>query len=67
MRRWPIPEDFTISQRDNYATRALYWQRLRGLWNQPNVWVRSYRLDTGWAYNVVDNLGRMIKGYVNIS
>lgn len=59
------PRDFTISQRDNYATRALYWQRLRGLWNQQETWVRSYRFDTAWADGVLVSVGRVVQNYLN--
>jgi hypothetical protein len=59
------PEDFTISQTDDYATRALYWQRLRGLWNQQETWVTSYQFDTAWADNVLVSAGNIVKNYLD--
>ncbi len=59
------PEDFTISTGQDDASRDVYWQRLRGLWNQPEVWVRSYQVDTAWVNNVVDNLGKVVHDYIN--
>jgi hypothetical protein len=58
------PKDFTIAMGGNYATSALYWQRLRGLWNQPDIWVRSYQLDTAWVEPAVLSLGKVVSGYL---
>jgi hypothetical protein len=59
------PEDFTVEVGQDDATRALYWQRLRGLWNQPDIWVRSYQLDTGWINAKLDSLGKVVRDYLN--
>ena len=59
------PADFTTTVGDDYATRDLYWQRLRGLWNQPEVWVRSYYLDTGWIDSALGSLGKVVRNYLN--
>jgi hypothetical protein len=58
------PKDFTIAMGGNYATSALYWHRLRGLWNQPEIWVRSYQLDTGWVKPALLSLGKVVSGYL---
>lgn len=63
------PEDFAVSTAEDYSTRALYWQRLRGVWNQQDTWVRSYELDTGWINGVLDSfnkLGETARNYLNI-
>jgi hypothetical protein len=60
------PEDFAVSSGEDYATRALYWQRLRGLWNQQDIWVRSYELDTDWINDALGSLSKVVKDYLNI-
>lgn len=59
------PEGFTLAMGGDYATSSVYWQRLRGLWRQPDMWVRSYQLDTGWIHTAVANLGKVVQGYLN--
>ena len=59
------PADFTATVGDDYATRDLYWQRLRGLWNQPEIWVKSYYLDTGWIDSALGSLGKVVRNYLN--
>jgi hypothetical protein len=59
------PEDFTIAMGGDYATSALYWHRLRGLWNQPETWVRPYQLNTLWIKPALASLGKVVKGYLN--
>ena len=59
------PEDFTIAVGGDYATSALYWQRVRRLWNQPDSWVTSYQLNTGWINNAMGSLGKAVKDYLN--
>ena len=59
------PADFTTTVSDDYATRDLYWQRLRGLWNQPEIWVKSYYLDTGWIDSSLESLGKVVRNYLN--
>jgi hypothetical protein len=34
---------------DSPATRARYWQRLRAVWNSPQVWQKSYEWSTAWV------------------
>jgi hypothetical protein len=58
------PKDFTLAMGGNYATSALYWHRLRGLWNQPEIWVRSYQLDTTWVEPALLSLGKVVSGYL---
>jgi hypothetical protein len=59
------PEDFTMAMGGDYATSTLYWHRLRGLWNQPETWVRSYQLDTTWVKPALASLGRVVINYLN--
>ena len=59
------PEDFTDAMGGDYATSSLYWQELRGLWSQPENWVQSYQLDTGWIYSAVGSLRKVVKNYTN--
>lgn len=59
------PESFTLAMGGDYATSNLYWQRLRGLWNQPEMWVRSYQLDTDWINTAVGAMGKIVRGYLN--
>ena len=54
------PADFALSGNQDYATRAIYWQRLRELWNQQGVWVTSYQFDTGWISDALESF----RGYV---
>lgn len=41
---------------DATAARLHYWFRLREVWNQRDAWVVSYRWNTDWAYNTLNNL-----------
>lgn len=38
--------------------RAIYWQRLRNLWNERTTWQVSYRWNTDWVGDLLDALGR---------
>jgi hypothetical protein len=59
------PEDFTVAMGGDYVTSSLYWQRLRGIWNQPENWIQSYQLDTDWIYSAVDSVRNVVKNYLN--
>lgn len=59
------PEGFTLAMGGDYATSSLYWQRVRGMWNQPEMWVRSYQLDTAWINTAVGSLGKVVRSYLN--
>jgi len=59
------PEGFTLAMGGDYVTSNLYWQRLRGLWNQPEMWVTAYRLDTGWINTALASLGKVVRGCLN--
>jgi hypothetical protein len=59
------PEGFTLAMGADYATSNLYWQRLRGLWDQPDMWVRSYQLDTGWVNTALESLGGTVRSYLS--
>jgi len=59
------PEGFTLAMGGDYATSSLYWQRLRGLWGQRDMWVRSYQLNTGWINTAVASLGKVVSGYLD--
>ncbi|HXH50290.1 MAG TPA: hypothetical protein VNM47_13190 [Terriglobia bacterium] len=58
------PEDFTAAMGGNYSASSIYWQRLRGLWNQPEIWVQSYQLDTGWVYRAIDSASDVVTNYL---
>ncbi len=59
------PEEFTLAMGVDYATSSLYWQRLRGMWSQPDIWIRSYQLDTGWINTALASLGKVVRNYLN--
>jgi len=59
------PEGFTMAMGSDFATSNLYWQKLRGLWDQPDMWVRSYQLDTGWVNTALESLGGMVRSYLS--
>ena len=59
------PEGFTMAMGADYATSNIYWQNLRGLWDQPDMWVRSYQLDTGWINDAVASVGKIVRSYLN--
>lgn len=58
------PEDFTTAMGGDYVTSSIYWQRIRGIWNQPANWVQSYQLDTGWVYSALDSVYKVIENYL---
>ncbi len=57
------PEGFTMAMGGDYITSSIYWQRVRSLWNQPENWVRSYQLDTGWIYSALDSVYKVAEKY----
>lgn len=59
------PEEFTTAMGGDYATSSLYWQKVRGIWNQPGSWVRLYQLDTEWIYRAVGSMCKMARNYFN--
>lgn len=59
------PEDFTLAMGGDYATSNIYWQRLRAVWNEPDMWVRSFQVDTGWINNALDSVGKVVQGYLD--
>jgi hypothetical protein len=59
------PAGFTAAMGNDYAASAFYWQRLRGLWNQPDMWVRSYQFETDWINTALGSLGKLARNYLN--
>ena len=59
------PEGFTLAIGGDSATSSLYWQRLRELWDQPDMWVSSIQVDTAWINSAFDSVGRIIQGCIN--
>lgn len=59
------PEGFTLAMGGDYETSSLYWQRLRDLWDQPDMWVGSFQVDTAWINSAFDSVGKMVQGYLN--
>jgi hypothetical protein len=59
------PEGFAMAMGADYATSNLYWQRLRGLWDQPDMWIRSYQMDIGWVKTALESLGGMVRSYLS--
>lgn len=59
------PEGFTVAMGGDYATSNLYWQKLRSLWNQPDMWVRSFQVDTSWINSASASLGKIVQDYLN--
>lgn len=59
------PEDFTMAMGGDYITSSIYWQRVRSLWSQPENWVQSYQLDTGWIYSALGSVRQVAKNYFN--
>jgi hypothetical protein len=53
------PPEFSIEDKDfpgggfekSSATRARYWQKVRGVWVLPQTWERSYRWSLMWFYD----------------
>jgi len=60
------PADFTLSSGEDYATRALYWQRLRALWSEQSVWATSYQFDTDWISGALESIRGFVKDYLSL-
>jgi hypothetical protein len=60
------PADFTLSSGQDYATRALYWQRLRALWSEQSVWDTSYQFDTDWVSGALESIRGFVKDYLSL-
>jgi hypothetical protein len=59
------PQAFTLAMGGDYATSSLYWQRLRDIWEQPDMWVSSFQVDTAWINSAFDSVGKIVQGYLN--
>ena len=59
------PEGFTLAMGGDYATSNMCWQRLRELWSQPDMWEKSFHVDTGWMNSALASLGKIVQGYIN--
>ncbi|HET7212643.1 MAG TPA: hypothetical protein VFL79_03590 [Terriglobia bacterium] len=58
-------EGFTLAMGGDYATSNVYWQRLRELWNEPDMWVKSFHVDTGWINNALGSVGKIVQDYIS--
>ena len=61
------PKDFTIAMGGDYATSALYWQRLRELWNRQTIWVTCYQWNTDWVPELLDSSRDFARNYLDIT
>jgi len=61
------PRDFTLASGADYGTSALYWHRLRDLWNQQTIWVTSYQLNTNWVPELLDSSRKFARDYLDIT
>jgi hypothetical protein len=61
------PRDFTLASGADYGTSAVYWQRLRELWNQQTIWVTSYQLNTNWIPELLDSSRDFARNYLDIT
>jgi len=64
------PSDFQIQPQDAFdvgsklnleATRNRYWQRLRKVWANPQVWEGSYEWNTDWIVSPLKSLGQFLR------
>ena len=60
------PPDFTLSGKEDSATRALYWQRLRSLWNEQSVWATSYEFNPDWMDTSLQSFRAYVKEHLDL-
>ena len=53
------PPEFQVNEnglKDDPATRAYYWEKLRAAWLQPENWKNAAPADAGWMASLMDRL-----------
>jgi PilZ domain len=57
------PQDVTEISSSQYldASRTRYWQRLRKIWDNPQIWQSSYEWNTDWIMSPLKSLGQMLR------
>jgi hypothetical protein len=53
------PPEFQVNEnglKDDPATRAYYWEKLRAAWLQPENWKNATPADSGWLASLMDRL-----------
>jgi hypothetical protein len=60
------PADFTLASGEDYATRALYWQRLRDLWSEQSAWATSYEFNADWISTSLESLREYAKDHFDL-
>ncbi len=65
------PADFTLEPRDTVgigtksieeSSRGRYWQKLRQVWDHPQIWVQTYEWNTDWLFAPLKQLGILLRG-----
>ena len=60
------PDDFRLQDDIDAGARVGYWNKLRELWDEQDVWVRGYEWDTDWLNDLVSSFRSVVKNYLHI-
>ena len=60
------PDDFIVQDESDAGARARYWNKLREIWDEPEIWVRRYAWDSGWVAELLSALRTIVKNNLHI-
>lgn len=60
------PDDFILQDESDSGARVRYWNKLRELWDEQEIWVRGYEVDTAWVNDLLSSLRTEVKNYLHI-
>jgi hypothetical protein len=47
------------------VSRQLYWQRLRAVWSEPQIWTQQYEWDFAWASDPLTSGSEWLKDHMD--
>ncbi|HUZ47008.1 MAG TPA: hypothetical protein VMW54_10265 [Terriglobia bacterium] len=50
------PSDFRLEEASQSGVRTVYWEKLREMWNRPEVWNTSFEWRTDWVQGEYNSL-----------
>ncbi len=59
------PRDFILLGESDSGARIRYWNKLRKLWDRPEIWVKGYEWDTNWVKDALSSLRAIANKYLH--
>ena len=59
------PSDFRLQESSQSDMRAAYWDKLREMWNRPEVWNTSFEWSTDWIQGEYNSLVAIANNYLH--